>query len=228
MLQLPREGRSKEEKQILEEYNSKAKHYICACLNFNTNNSTNVQRTPGGLLYTRQWNNMQYVSTAVFLLTVYSDHLRSTNQTLDCPASPVVGPDEILSLVESQVAYILGSNPMGLSYLVGYGPDYPKKMHHRGASMEPYRDSKVFVGCTQGYDHWYGRQDPNPNVVVGAVVGGPDSNDEFRDRRGNFMQTEACTYNTAPLVGVFAKLNALAMVNSSSSATATTTLVSSI
>lgn len=94
--------------------------------------------------------------------------------------------------------------------------------------MESYRDSKVFVGCTQGYDHWYGRQDPNPNAVVGAVVGGPDSNDEFRDRRGNFMQTEACTYNTAPLVGVFAKLNALGMVNSSSSASSTPTLVSSI
>ncbi|KAH6822674.1 glycosyl hydrolase 9B8 [Perilla frutescens var. hirtella] len=222
---LAREGRSKEQNEILEEYNSKAKHYICACLNMNVNNSTNVRRTPGGLLYTRQWNNMQYVSTAVFLLTVYSDHLRSTGRVLDCPTG-TVGPEEILGLVESQVAYILGSNPMGLSYLVGYGPNYPKRVHHRGASMESYRDSKVFVGCTQGYDHWYGRQDPNPNVVVGAVVGGPDSNDEFRDRRGNFVQTEACTYNTAPLVGVFAKLRALAMVNSTT--TTTTKLVSSI
>lgn len=69
-----------------------------------------------------------------------------------------------------------------------------------------HRENKAFIGCTQGYDNWYGRGDPNPNVVVGAVVGGPDCDDKFSDERENYMQTEACTYNTAPLVGVFAKL----------------------
>ncbi|KAL8462462.1 hypothetical protein ACS0TY_033476 [Phlomoides rotata] len=222
---LPTEGKSKQQKQILEEYHTKAKYYICACLN--KNNSTNVQRTLGGLLYTRQWNNMQYVSTAVFLLTLYSDHLHSTNQMLKCPTDSV-GPHEILSFVQSQVAYILGSNPMGLSYLVGYGPHHPVRVHHRGASMEPYRDSKVFVGCTQGYDNWYGRPDPNPNVLVGALVGGPNAEDGFEDRRGNFVQTEACTYNTAPLVGVFAKLKAVEKGNSSSVASVGLSLVSSV
>lgn len=72
-----------------------------------------------------------------------------------------------------------------------------------------YKDSKVFVGCMQGYHSWLGRQASNPNVLVGALVGGPDLNDEFRDRRTNFAQTEACTYNTASLVGIFAKLNAI-------------------
>ncbi|KAL0306331.1 UNVERIFIED_CONTAM: Endoglucanase 11 [Sesamum radiatum] len=222
---LPMTGKTNQQQEILQQYRSKAEHYICACLN--KNNSTNVQRTPGGLLYTRQWNNMQYVSTAVFLLTVFSEHLHATNQMLNCPTDSV-GSHEILSFVKSQVAYILGSNPMGLSYLVGYGPAYPKRVHHRGASMEPYRESKVFVGCTQGYDHWHGRQDPNPNVLVGALVGGPDSKDEFVDRRGNFVQTEACTYNTAPLVGVFAKLNALEKGSSNSTASAGFSLVSSI
>ncbi|GER32877.1 endoglucanase, partial [Striga asiatica] len=206
---LPTQGKTEQQKQILKQYRSKAEHYICACLD--KNSFANVRRTPGGLLYTRQWNNMQYVSTAVFLLTVYSEHLSSTNQTLSCHAGSV-GPAEILSFVQSQVAYILGSNPMGLSYLVGYGQVYPQKVHHRGAS---YRDdsSRVFIGCTQGYDMWYGRQDSNPNVLVGALVGGPDMKDEFSDRRGNYMQTEACTYNTAPLVGVFAGLSALQQKN---------------
>ncbi|KAK4493003.1 hypothetical protein RD792_000026 [Penstemon davidsonii] len=203
---LPMKGKNKEEKHILHQYRSKAEHYLCSCLN--KNNSTNVQRTPGGLLYTREWNNMQYVTTAAFLLTVYSDHLHSTNQILNCPKDSV-GSQEILSFVKSQVDYILGSNPVGVSYLVGYGPAYPKRVHHRGASMEPYKDSKVFIGCTQGYDNWYERQDPNPNVLVGALVGGPDSEDGFTDKRGNFAQTEACTYNTAPLVGIFAKLHSL-------------------
>ncbi|KAL6570818.1 hypothetical protein OROGR_000368 [Orobanche gracilis] len=222
---LPMEDKNQQQKHILRQYRHKAEHYICACLN--KNNSTNVQRTPGGLLYTRKWNNMQYVSSAAFLLTVYSDHLHSTNQVLNCQTD-TVGPYKILSFVKSQVAYILGSNPMGLSYLVGYGPAHPKRVHHRAASMESYRDSKVFIGCTQGYDNWYGRQDSNPNVLVGALVGGPDSRDGFIDRRGNFVQTEACTYNTAPLVGVLAKLSALQKGNSSSDVTPRSSLVSYI
>ena len=46
----------------------------------------------------------------------------------------------------------------------------------------------------------------NPNVLVGALVGGSDCQDKFMDQRDNYMQTEACTYNTAPLIGVFVKL----------------------
>ncbi|KAJ4837887.1 hypothetical protein Tsubulata_041047 [Turnera subulata] len=197
------EEKHKEHGQILEQYRSKAEYYLCSCLN--RNNGNNVSRTPGGLLSIRQWNNMQYVSTAAFLLTVYSDFLQKTTQNLNCPGGSV-NHEEILEFAKSQVDYILGSNPMNMSYLVGYGPKYPTRVHHRGASIVSYRESKGFIGCTQGYDNWYGRQEPNPNVLVGALVGGPDSQDNFVDRRGNYMQTEACTYNTAPLVGVFAKL----------------------
>lgn len=165
-----------------------------------------MERTPGGLLHIRKWNNLQYVSTAAFLLTVYSDYLDASNQRLKCDQG-MLTPQEIFSFAKSQVDYILGNNPMGMSYLVGYGLRYPLKVHHRGASIESYRGNKGFIGCTQGYDLWYSRQDPNPNVIVGAIVGGPNNKDEFWDERENYMQTEACTYNTATLVGVFAKLH---------------------
>ncbi|KAL8456636.1 hypothetical protein ACS0TY_034753 [Phlomoides rotata] len=198
---LPTEGKTKEEKQTLQEYKSKAEHFLCACLNMN--NSTNVKRTPGGLLYTRRWNNMQYVAGALILLAAYSDHLRSTNQMLHSHKGSV-GPTEILSFVVSQIEYILGSNPMGVSYL---------RVHHRGASATSYRDSKVFVGCMQSYHSWLKHNGSNPNDLVGALVGGPGLKDQFRDSRYNFAQTEACTYNTAPLVGIFAKLHALGNVN---------------
>lgn len=192
------------ETKIVKKYRLKAEHYICACLN--KNNFTNVQRTPGGLLFTRQWNNLQYVSNAAFLLMVYSDHLQDTNQMVKCEKA-TVGPEEIQAFVRSQVNYILGSNPMSMSYLVGYGSNYPKKVHHRGASIESYRENTSFIGCKLGYKNWYGRPEPNPNVIVGALVGGPDHKDRFSDDRSNFPQTEACTYNTAPLVGIFAKLH---------------------
>ncbi|PKI46055.1 hypothetical protein CRG98_033549 [Punica granatum] len=210
-MQLLDQGKVEEEqhKSVFKEYRPKAEYYICACLN--RSNSTNVRRTPGGLLYIRKWNNMQYVSSAAFLLTVYSDHLRSTGQKLTCSGGgEQLGPEEILGFVKSQVHYILGDNPMAMSYLVGYGSRYPQRVHHRGASTESYRRNKGFIGCTQGYDNWFGRKGrPNPNVVVGALVGGPDETDLFRDERSNYMQTEACTYNTAMLVGVLAKLRGL-------------------
>lgn len=198
------EEKHKKHRNVLEQYRSKAEYYICSCLNKNKDGD-NLERTPAGLLYVRQWNNMQYVSTASFLLSIYSDFLRNTNQKLNCHGG-TVEHEEILNFAKSQVDYILGSNPRNMSYLVGYGPNYPKRVHHRGASIVSYKKNKGFIGCTQGYDNWYGSQEPNPNVLVGALVGGPDGQDNFEDRRNNYMQTEACTYNTAPLVGVFAKL----------------------
>ncbi|KAK7316558.1 hypothetical protein RJT34_00112 [Clitoria ternatea] len=197
------EEKHKKHADILEKYRSKAEYYICSCLN--KNNGSNVNQTPSGLLYVRQWNNMQYVSTASFLLTVYSDFLQNKNQHLTCHGG-IVGHEEILNFAKSQVDYILGLNPLNMSYLVGYGSKYPNRVHHRGASIVSYRENKGFIGCTQGYDDWYNTQKPNPNILVGALVGGPDLQDNFDDQRNNYMQTEACTYNTAPLVGVFAKL----------------------
>ncbi|RWV87383.1 hypothetical protein GW17_00050629 [Ensete ventricosum] len=193
------------QRQAAERYRSKAEYYICACLN--QNNGSNVHRTAGGMLFVRQWNNMQYVSSAAFLLSVYSDHLNKAGQReLQCPDG-AVGPQDLVALAKSQADYILGANPMRTSYLVGYGRKYPMKVHHRGSSIVSYKRNQGFIGCMQGYYDWYGRRAPNPNVVIGALVGGPDSRDKFRDNRGNYMQTEACTYNTAPLVGVFAKLH---------------------
>ncbi|KAJ0101910.1 hypothetical protein Patl1_04111 [Pistacia atlantica] len=150
----------------------------------------------------------RYVSTASFLLTIYSDYLQSTNQTLKCDRGSL-NPQEIFVFAKSQVDYILGANPMSISYLVGYGLNFPQRVHHRGASIESYKGNKGFIGCTQGYDNWFKRLDPNPNVVVGALVGGPDENDQFRDQRSDFAQTEACTYNTATLAGVLARLHRL-------------------
>ena len=168
------------------------------------------------MLYIRQWNNMQYVTSAAFLLSVYSGYLLSPAAgaagpaVAACAGSGAASAGEVFAMARSQVDYVLGSNPRGMSYLVGYGARFPARVHHRAASIVPYKHSKEFIGCTQGFDHWFGRRSSNPNVLVGAIVGGPDRRDRFRDNRENYMQTEACTYNTAPMVGMFAKLHRMA------------------
>nr|CAB3470187.1 unnamed protein product [Digitaria exilis] len=206
-------------KETLEKYRAKAEHYVCACLGRNANADANVERSPGGMLYVREWNNMQYVTSAAFLLSVYSGYLSSSASSdgatagVTCASggeATAASAGEVFAMARSQVDYVLGSNPRGMSYLVGYGARFPARVHHRAASIVPYKHSKEFIGCAQGFDDWFVRKGANPNVVVGAIVGGPDRRDRFRDHRENYMQTEACTYNTAPMVGMFAMLNRLA------------------
>jgi hypothetical protein len=34
-----------------------------------------------------------------------------------------------------QIEYIMGKNPMNMSYIVGYEKKFPRHVHHRGASI---------------------------------------------------------------------------------------------
>ncbi|AQK68595.1 Endoglucanase 5 precursor [Zea mays] len=204
---------SAEEVAVVEQLRSNAEYYVCSCMNRNPGGAKhNAGRTPAGLLFIRPWNNLQYVSGAAFLLTVYSDVLASLGQPLRCGSGddggePAAGDaGDVLAFAKSQADYILGTNPMRTSYLVGYGAAYPRRVHHRAASSASYRHDRDFIGCLQGFDSWYSARQENPHDLVGAVVGGPNGEDVFNDHRGAYMQTEACTYNTAPMVGVFSRL----------------------
>jgi hypothetical protein len=214
-------------RETLEKYRAKAEHYVCACMGRNAAGGAdaNVERSPGGMIYVRQWNNMQYVTSAAFLLSAYSGYLSSpagaeSPAAASCAGGGAASAGEVFAAARSQVDYVLGSNPRGMSYLVGYGARFPARVHHRAASIVPYKHSKEFIGCAQGFDDWFIRKGANPNVVVGAIVGGPDRRDRFRDHRENYMQTEACTYNTAPMVGMFAMLNRLARAETTAAAAA--------
>jgi endoglucanase len=171
-----------------------------ACLQ---KNGYNVQRTPGGLLYWQKWNNMHVVTSASFLLTVYFDYLSSDGKQLQCPGGEE-DPSERLALAKSQVDYILGDNLRATSYMVGYGRNYPRQVHHRVSSIVAYKEDSSLVSCKGGYSIWFDRQRSDPNVLVGA--GGPDNNDNFADTRDNYQQTEPTTYNNSPMVGVLARL----------------------
>ncbi|XP_010549156.1 PREDICTED: endoglucanase 5 [Tarenaya hassleriana] len=198
------DGKGGEYTPVLKQYQTKADYFACACLE--KNGGYNIQKTPGGLMYVREWNNMQYVSAAAFLLAVYSDYLSAANAKLNCPDGSF-SPQLLLDFAKSQADYILGMNPRGMSYLVGYGPKYPYQVHHRGASITSIFLLRSSVSCVQGFDSWYRRPQANPNIIHGALVGGPDQNDNFDDDRSNYEQTEPTLSGTAPLVGLFAKLS---------------------
>ncbi|KAL8153775.1 hypothetical protein V2J09_011535 [Rumex salicifolius] len=214
------EGNGYSSGSILEQYKAKADFYACAYLQ--KNDGYNVPMTPGGLAYILPSNNLQYAASAAFLLAIYSDYLTASNMEVSCPAGPLK-PHQLLSFAVSQGDYILGKNPQSMSYMVGFGDKYPKFVHHRGGSIPSMLALPSPVGCAQGFDKWFKSPAPDPNVVYGALVGGPDSSDDFTDSRSNYEQSEPTTTAAAPLIGLFSRLLS---VHSSSPTSATPTQTS--
>ncbi|KAK1304889.1 Endoglucanase 24 [Acorus calamus] len=157
-------------------------------------------RSDSGLIWIDQWNSLQHPVAASFLAVLYSDYmLTSRTSSFSCNGNSYT-PSDLRNFAISQIDYILGDNPMKLSYLVGYGRNYPQQVHHRGASIPA--DAKT--GC-DGMK-WLTSSEPNPNVAIGALVGGPFKNDSYIDSRNNSMQAEPSTYNSAVLVGLLSGL----------------------
>lgn len=159
----------------------------------------------GGLLYYMTNSNMQYVTSASFLLTTYARYLTAARRTVNCGGRRVTAA-QLFSVAQRQVDYILGRNPRGLSYMIGFGRN-PTQVHHRAASLPSVRAHPQTIQCTQGF-FWFNSARPNANLATGAVLGGPDQNDNFYDARNNFAQTEPTTYINAPIVGVLSELAA--------------------
>ncbi|RAL51638.1 hypothetical protein DM860_010356 [Cuscuta australis] len=190
---------------VVREYMNRAEYFLCACMQKNAAARDNVELTPQGLIYVRRWNNLEYSTGAAFLLALYSDHIASS---VTCPAG-VVTRGEILGFARSQADYILGNNRLGMSYLVGYGSNFPKYVHHRGASIPvQYKTSS-----SSSNTDWIGNPNPNPILLLGAVVGGPDANDNFEDKRDNYEQTEATMNTAATMYGLLAKLSSSSSSN---------------
>ncbi|CAI5478732.1 unnamed protein product [Closterium sp. Yama58-4] len=179
-------------------YQLRANDFVCATVVRGT-------RTPGGLLFVQPWSNLQYVTAVSLLLAVYSDYLdRAGVASVQCDSTAVT-PAAMRKFVGKQMSYLLGENPRRMSYMVGYGASFPMRVHHRGASIVSIKKDPRPIGCEEGFK-WFHTQAPNANVLVGAVVGGPDNMDAYKDERDNYQQSEVSTYVNSPLVGALARL----------------------
>jgi len=127
--------------------------------------------TPMGLMYLGDWGSIRGCLNTVLPLMHLADQGYMTN--------------ELRTFARSQIDYALGSS--GRSYVVGFGVNPPQKPHHRGSSCPDMPES-----C----DGWFDNPGPNPQVLYGALVGGPDINDYYVDDRGDYVKNEvALDYN---------------------------------
>jgi endoglucanase len=140
-----------------------------------------ITYTPKGLAFRDSWGSLRYSANQSFLASVYADWDKADQ-------------DKAIiyeQFAKSQADYMLGSS--GRSYIVGYDETSPTQPHHRTAhgawennvSGAPYKTR---------------------HVLVGALVGGPNSNDGYQDVITDYQQNEVgCDYN-AGLVGLMAKM----------------------
>ncbi|XVF39121.1 hypothetical protein PTKIN_Ptkin01aG0010100 [Pterospermum kingtungense] len=158
----------------------------------------NFNRTPGGLILLRPDNGgqLQFAATASFLSKLYSDYLTLIIRSGGNCTGGSFSLEMLHRFSISQVNYILGDNPKKMSYMVGFGDNYPKHVHHRSASI-PW-DGQYHT-CDEG-DRWLHSQDANPNTLLGAMVAGPDQFDDFADERDKPWFTEPSIASNAGLV----------------------------
>ncbi|MCL6590507.1 MAG: glycoside hydrolase family 9 protein [Firmicutes bacterium] len=139
---------------------------------------TNGPKTPGGVTYINSWGALRYTAAECMLaLVMYKYH----------------GNTDYLNYAKSQIDYILGSNPRNSSYVVGFGNNYPKFPHHRAAS-----------GRMEAAPAFETKKDPEKHLLYGALVGGPDSNDNYVDDINDFVYTEVAIDYNAGFVGAMA------------------------
>ncbi|KAF0893211.1 hypothetical protein E2562_023231 [Oryza meyeriana var. granulata] len=185
----------------LDLFRRQAEDFVCRILPGSPSSTT--QYTPGGLMYKSGHANLQYVTSAGFLLTTFAKYMAVSNHTFSCQSLPVTAKT-LRALAKKQVDYILGANPLGMSYMVGYGARFPQRIHHRAASMPSVAAHPAHIGCQEGFTNYFYAGGANPNVHTGAVVGGPDQHDAFPDDRGDYDRSEPTTYTNGALVGCLA------------------------
>ena len=113
---------------------------------------------------------------------------------------PLTTPSVYRNFAKKQIHYMLGDS--GRSFVVGFGHNPPQRPHHSSSSC-PSAPMKC---------DWRNFDDPKPNahVLKGALVGGPDENDNYEDDRTNYEMNEVTTDYNAGFQSAVAGLKQLA------------------
>ncbi|KAM7280907.1 hypothetical protein ACFE04_008041 [Oxalis oulophora] len=187
--------------ETLRTFHDQTSIIMCSYLPF----FTSFNRTDGGLIELNHGRPqpLQYVVNAAFLATLYSDYLEAADVPGWYCGPNFYSNDVLRAFAKSQIDYILGKNPQEMSYIAGYGNHYPKQVHHRGASIP---NNEVKYSCKGGWK-WRESKNPNPNVIIGAMVAGPDRLDNFRDIRSDTNYTEPTLAGNAGLVAALVALS---------------------
>jgi endoglucanase len=140
----------------------------------NANDGNYLAKTPGRFSYLTTWGSARYNAAAQFQGMIYKKY----------------ADDRFDAWMTGQMNYIMGDNPLGRSYIVGYSDNYAKHPHHRAAHGSA--TNSMF--------------DPpeHKHILWGALVGGPGPEDEHVDSTNDYIYNEVAIDYNAGLVGALA------------------------
>lgn len=136
----------------LEQYREDAIKYFS---NWLPGPQRTVPHTPGGIAYRTEWGVCRYASNTAMIAMYFADYMRTLVrrnynlvQRLQDPLDPHPRPKQfkngtysftLFSYATQQLNYILGDNPLEMSYVVGFGQNYPLRPYH-SSSFNPQMD----------------------------------------------------------------------------------------
>lgn len=134
-----------------------------------------MQVSPRGQRFVSQWGSNRYAANAAGIALMAAPHFDAAfAATARCFAV-------------SQLHYVWGD--AGRSFVVGFGKGAPTRPHHRNSACKLNEIDR----CAALWND----PRPNPNVLHGALVGGPPQpDDKFSDDRNDYISSEvAVDYN---------------------------------
>ncbi|MBP0972481.1 MAG: glycoside hydrolase family 9 protein [Oscillospiraceae bacterium] len=150
-------------------------------IDYLVNTCARVENDKNGLLYVHNWGCARYAETAGFLTAVANDTVLKGQNT-----------EAYQKFYKQQIDYVLGDNPTGHSYVVGYGENAPRNAHHRTAAGSWKNDIYTPV--------------LNRHILYGALVGGPTQDGEYVDDRNNYINNEVATDYNAGFTALLYKM----------------------
>lgn len=136
-----------------------------------------LAKSPAGFSVVNPYGSTRYNTAAQLCALVYRKETGRTDFT---------------DWAKSQMEYIMGSNPMNRSYIVGYSENSAKHPHHRAA-----HGSKT-LSMLDPPEHRH--------TLWGALVGGPDLEDYHKDETTDYVYNEVAIDYNAAFVGAAAGL----------------------
>ncbi|KAK0521711.1 hypothetical protein OC842_006693 [Tilletia horrida] len=176
----------------LSRFQSDAEAWFDSFADGSPSKGSGLSYTPGGMLWFSGYSDSSSLNpalnAAVFALA-YSGFATANKEST------------YVSFAQSQINYALGDNPMNAVYPVGMSNNSAQNPHSALASGGNNIANIDNSPPVEAY------------VLYGALVGGPDHDDQYYDQRSDYVQTEPALDLQAPLV----VLTASQVLNSTSS-----------
>ncbi|PWN20026.1 Six-hairpin glycosidase [Microstroma glucosiphilum] len=143
-----------------------------------------LSTTSGGLAWWKDYSEDSSLNPALnaALLCLWTANLTS-NDTKST---------SYLNWAQSQIDYSLGHNPLNTVYQVGL---HPNSAYNPQSSLASGGDDIDQIDTDPPVERW---------VLYGAVVGGPDKDDQYYDVRSDWQQSEPALDTVSPMVGISA------------------------